>query len=165
VTDRTVTYSSGWGMRAVLLLAPGLMTLGVLLSLSDGTSPVAFVFNLAVLTGFWTAAVLAIRARTRVGGGRVEVRRIRTRTLVLGDVQRARREQGKGTVVQFRDGREELFPLYLPGVAGPAFVRPSGPVVEEALKSPKGARLRPGELRRATLGEFLPTTFAGFDQA
>ena len=151
-------------MRAVLLLVPGLITLGVILSLSDGTSPVAAAFDLVVLAGFWTAAVLAIRMRTRVGGGRVEVRRIQTRTLFLGDVERARRKQGKGTVVKFRDGREELFPLYLPGVDGPAFVRPSGPVVEAALKGPKGLRLPFSELRRATMGEFLPTTFTGFEQ-
>ncbi len=113
--SRSVTYVASWGMRVFVLIPAVLISVGVALSLQESQAAWRIVVNGIGVFLAWLGVLFVLRVRTRVGDGRVEVRRIRTVSLNLQSVQRARKA-AHGTTVELLDGSRILFPLYLPGV-------------------------------------------------
>lgn len=118
---QVVTYRPSVLLRAVVLLAPVLLTVSMMLALAETFSLPRFLINFSILGLAWAGAVFACRVRTRVGAGVVEVRRMRTLRLDLKAVERARRIRC-GTMVELQGGETVDFPLYLPGVVNPSWV-------------------------------------------
>jgi hypothetical protein len=150
-------------MRVFVLIPAVLISVGVALSLQESQAAWRIVVNGIGVFLAWLGVLFVLRVRTRVGDGRVEVRRIRTVSLNLQSVQRARKA-AHGTTVELLDGSQTLFPLYLPGVTE-EWVWIDADVVEKALVPPEGRRPTGHDLRLATSGAFLPPDFVGFPKS
>ncbi len=157
----TVTYRSSAAVRGLCLVAPVLLSLGMVLFLREPISPPRFAINLCVTVAAWAGAVFAFRVRTRVSAGAVEVRRFKTVRLDLSLIARARRTS-RGTEAELGDGSCVELPLFLPGVTGAEWVTIDPSIVEAALKGSGKARCTSSQLREVTAGRYLPPGFTGF---